>query len=118
MENRWLVTNEIRSKFLPILQNYLSKMESLTEANMERMEDKDFGIVFSDTGINPYQLQTLLEELGYELIDNERNGWELDFWIDMERSDLKEFPSGCERLVIYGCGMTFELKLTVKGKNA
>jgi hypothetical protein len=55
----------------------------------------------------------LLEEFGYEQNDIDHNGWELDFWINMNRTDRKTFASGCENIVVAGCGITFELKIYI-----
>jgi len=111
--NRWNVTDEIREKFKPILAEYLNKVENLTAEQVDSMENEELGIDFSDSGINPYQLETLLEEFGYEVNDRDDNGWERDFWIHMNRTDGKTFDSYCENLVIDVCGMTFELKLYI-----
>lgn len=112
--NRWTLTDEVKEKFQPILKEYFNKVENLTYEQIDNMTNEELGIDFSDQGINPYQLRTLLEEFGYEREDQEDNGWELDFWIYMRREDNKQFNSGCEKLVIAGCGMTFELKLYIE----
>lgn len=112
--NRWLLTDEIRAKINPILAEYFNKVENATVEQLENMSSEELGINFTDNGINPYQLETLLEEFGYEVEDRDRNGWELDFWIHMKRTDGKTFVSGCEHLVVAGCGMTFELTLYIQ----
>lgn len=115
--NRWNLTEEIREKIKPILQQYFDKVENITAEEFEDMSEKELGIDLSDTGINPYQLVKLLEEFGYEETNRNDNGWELDFWIDMKRKDDKTFISGCEHLTIAGCGMTFELKIWINGMD-
>lgn len=113
--NRWLLTDEIREKIKPLLSEYFDKIENVTDEQMEKMENEELGIDLSDKGINPYQLLQLLEEeFDYEKEDIDRNGWEQDFWIYMKRIDGKYFVSGCENLVISGCGMTFELKIYIR----
>ena len=111
--NRWLLTDEIRAKIKPILTEYFNKVENATVEQFENMSNEELEIDLFGKGINPYQLETLLEEFGYEEEYRDRNGWELDFWIHMKRTDGKTFVSGCENLVIAGCGMTFELKLYI-----
>ena len=111
--NRWLLTDEIRENIKPILTEYFDKVENVTVEQFENMSNEELGIDLSDKGINPYQLEILLEEFGYEVEDRDRNGWELDFWIRMKRTDGKTFVSTCENLVIAGCGMTFELKIYI-----
>lgn len=109
--NRWQLTDEIRAKFIPILKEYLDRMETMPE---ETFEEEIYDLDLSDAGINPYQLWKLLEEeFGYEEIDIDRNGWEQDFWIRMHRTDGKTFSNRSKYLMISCCGMTFEIKLGV-----
>lgn len=115
--NRWNLTDEIKAKFKPILQEYFDKVENLTIEQVEAMSNEELGLELSDTGINPSQLVDLLEEFGYKENDRDDNGWELDFWIDMRRKDGKCFDSTCENLVVRGCGMTFELKIYIEGMD-
>lgn len=115
--NRWIVTDEIREKFKPILKEYFNKVENLAVEQVGRMSNEELGLDLSDKGINPSQLVELLEEFGYEEQDRDDNGWELDFWIYMHRCDGKMFDSTCEKLVVAGCGMTFELKIWIDGKS-
>lgn len=109
--NRWHLTDEIRDKIKPLLTEYFNKVENVTVEQVEHMTNEELGISLSDKGINPAQLVELLEEFGYEETDRHDNGWELDFWIHMRREDRKTFDSTCEKLIIRGCGMTFELKI-------
>lgn len=112
--NRWNLTDEIRENIKPLLIEYFDKVENVTAEQVEHMSNKKLGIDLSDKGINPSQLVDLLKEFGYEETDRADNGWQLDFWIYMKRTDGKFFDSGCERLVIKGCGMTFELKIYIE----
>lgn len=111
--NRWYLTDEIRNNIKPLLTEYFDKVENVTAEQVEQMTNEELGIDLSDKGINPSQLEDLLEEFGYEAKDRDHNGWECDFWIYMKRTDGKTFDSGCERLVVRGCGMTFELKIYI-----
>lgn len=111
--NRWILTDEIRDKIKPLLTEYFDKVENVTAEQVEKMTNEELGIDLSDKGINPYQLVDLLKEFGYEKEGQDDNGWELDFWIYMRRTDGKTFDSTCENLVIAGCGMTFELKIYI-----
>ena len=120
--NRWQLTDEIRKKFTPILKEYLDKIENMTEEEFDNVPDEALAETFDldlfGMGINPYQLWQLIEEnFNYKEDSIDRNGWEQDFWISMRRTDGKTFPSGCEHLVISGCGMTFELSLGIYGVN-
>ena len=111
--NRWHLTDEIREKIKPLLVEYFNKVENVTAEQVEHMSNEELGIDLSDKGINPSQLEDLLKEFGYEVENRDDNGWELDFWIYMKRTDGKIFDSTCENLVIAGCGMTFELKIYI-----
>lgn len=110
--NRWELTDEVRTKFKPIIQSFLNKMESLTIEQIENMDNKEFCLNLSDTELRPYTLLQLMKEFGYDNEEFQNNGWELDFWIDISRDG--SYPSTCEDLCIHGCGMTFELNLSVK----
>ena len=119
--NRWHLTDEIREKFIPILKEYLNRMETMTEEEFCSLPEEEldlFDLNLSDMGINPYQLWQLLEEeFSYKKDSIDRNGWQQDFWIQMKRTDGKIFATGCERLVISCCGMTFEITLGIYGVN-
>ena len=64
--NRWNLTDEIKTKFKPILKEYFNKVENLTVEQVEHMSNEELGLDLSDKGINPYQLVTLLKDFGYE----------------------------------------------------
>lgn len=115
--NRWALTDEVREKINPLLTEYFNKVENVASEQVEQMSNEELGIDLSDKGVNPYQLTQLLEEFGYEKEYQDDNGWELDFWIHMRRKDGKTFDSACENLIIFGCGMTFELKLWINGMD-
>lgn len=93
-KNYYLVTNEQREKFLPELKKFINEVE----ANPKEYKEIDF----TEKGINPFQLWTLLNELGYEDEPLEDNGWQLDFWVHFVKDD-------CVELVLYGTGITFEV---------
>ena len=61
-------------------------------------------VVLNRTRLNPYQLHTILEDLGYEQDFFETNGWEQDCWAEFQKD-------GCTPLTVYSCGMTFDLIL-------
>ena len=111
--NRWNLTDEIRNRIKPLLTEYLYKVENVTAEQVEKMSNEELSLDLSDKGINPHQLQELLEELGYEEDGFDSNGWQWDFWMYMKRIDEKHFDSTCEKLVVSGCGMTFELIISL-----
>lgn len=97
--NRWILTEQIEEKYLPIVRDFIKKIDS------GNFEEDVLELDLSGTELNPYTLCSLLEKLGYEKEEQTENGWELDFWITMIRS-------GHEALCVKGCGMTFGLKLS------
>lgn len=110
--NRWHLTEEQKTKFVPILREYFDKLENMTEEEAEKVTYPEITLDLSDEGISPYLLKELLEdEFGYEEENYDRNGWQWDFWWTMKRKDGKSFPSTCETMMICGCGATFELVL-------
>lgn len=100
--NRYKLTDEVRKKYLPIIKEHTEKIRN---CNLEEMDRYDVSLNLSDTGLNPYTLGKLLEELGYEKVDVDKNGWEMDFWITYEKS-------GCPPIQVRGTGITFELFLS------
>lgn len=113
--SKWDLTDEIIKKIEPIISAWMTKMENMTDEEVSQTPNEAFCLELTDTGINPYQLRKLLEtKYGYEHVDSDQNGWEMDFWLYMKRKDDKSFPSECQRLVICGCGMTFTLTLDIQ----
>ncbi len=110
--NRWQLTDEVKNKYKPIIKEFLDKMKSLTVDEIEQMDNEEFTLCLSDTELRPYTLLELLKEFGYGDEEFDDNGWELDFWIRIQ-NDKETYDSTCEKLCIHGCGMTFELNLSV-----
>lgn len=107
--NRWELIKEVKEKYTPIIEEFLNKIENMSTEEIENSENEVFTIEFSDTELRPYTLLKLMEEFGYKEIEFNNNGWELDFWIRMS----KECNKITDKICIEGCGMTFELKLTI-----
>lgn len=103
--NTWVLTQEQREKFKPIVLEYISKINNTDECELV----ENLNLTFKE--ISPYQLKELLEELGYEKTDFDKNGWECDFWITMQN---KNVSNRAQTLCIFGCGMSFKLELGVK----
>lgn len=103
--NGWELTDEQKQKFIPIIKEYVDKLESTD------LDDTVDELELTFQGIGPYQLSKILEELGYEEDEDcpsDSNGWEMDFWLYYNHPGKKNYA---ERLVISGTGMTFELQL-------
>ena len=109
--NRWKLTEEIKEKYKPIIEEFLDKIDNMTDEEVENSDNEIFTIDLSDTELRPCTLQELMKEFEYDDSEFDDNGWEMDFWITMNRSYDKLTDTIC----INGCGMTFELKLTIDG---
>lgn len=110
--NRWELSKEVKEEYKPIIKDFLKKMEKLTNDEIGNMEKENFTLHLSDTKLRPHTLLELMREFGYGDEEFDSNGWELDFWIRIKKEG-KSYPSTCENLCIHGCGMTFELNLSV-----
>lgn len=110
--NRWKLTEDVKVEYRPIVEKFIDKLQSISSEEVESINEEVLVFDFSDTKLNPYTLCLLLEELGYIKYDQEDNGWELDFKIYLKKIG-ENYPSTCEKLCVYGCGMTFELMLSV-----
>lgn len=100
--NRYQLNEKIKELYLPIVKEHIDKIESL---NLEEESPYNIELDLSDSPLNPYTLWGILEELGYERMDQDDNGWQMDFWIYFEKES-------CRELIVRGCGITFELILS------
>lgn len=108
--NRYKLTKPIEDKYLGILSAFIDKLDNYTEKDIENTDNSEFTLELSDTELNPYTLKSLLEMFGYEEGDLDNNGWQLDYWWTMENENAKTELT--RKLVIWGTGITFELKLS------
>lgn len=108
--SRYKLAETTVDKHIPIILNFIDKLDSYTEADIDNTDNSEFTLELSDTELNPYTLKLLLETIGYREGELGSNGWQLDYWWKMEnenaRSDLTR------KLIIWGTGITFELKLS------
>lgn len=112
--NRYELTEEVRNTWKPIIKVFIEKLESLTEEDMKKENELTMCLELSGSTLNPYTLMKILKELGYTNESIDSNGWQMDFWIKMSKNNNIHYPSGCENLIINGCGITFELILSVE----
>lgn len=94
--NNWDYNEMLKEKYLPLINKFIAKLE---------MSDEDLELDFIGTGLAPYHLWKILEELGYKNIDLDSNGWEQDFWIKFTKK-------GYKTILITACGMTQEVKIS------
>lgn len=93
-ENRWNATQEQKDKFIPMIKDFMEKAKK----NPDTKECIDF----YNQGISPSQLKDILEnDLGFEEVDFDTNGWQWDFWITMRKYGVD--------YMIAGTGMSFEI---------
>ena len=72
---------------------------------------KSSTLSLSDTELNPYTLQKILEtDFGYKVDSTDTNGWEMDFWVNMLKDNVEDLTNS---ICIEGQGITFELNLKV-----
>lgn len=99
--NRYKLTNEIKEKYLPIVDKFIDKVEASDD-----LADEEYTIDFSDTELNPYRLIEIMKELGYKEGNLNENGWQWDFSVEFTKENSKS-------ITVWGCGITFELNLSV-----
>ena len=108
--SRQKVTKEVEDKYIDIIGKFLNEVDSKTAKDIEAMEDDSFVLPLSDTELNPFTLQKILEQnFGFEQDNRDDNGWEMDFWIDLHR----DTDGLTKRVCISGEGITFALNLEV-----
>lgn len=96
--NRYELQPEVKEKYLPIIKAFIDELENYSGCPYDLKKD------FSGTELNPYTLSSILKSLGYENIDLDRNGWQMDFWWYFSKS-------GCKSIQISGSGIIFEMFL-------
>lgn len=91
MRGSWHLTQEEKDKYVPFIKESIKKLKAGEE-----------NIDLTKTELTPNDVGDILEELGYDRISFETNGWEMDFWIEYGKFEEK-------KLIVSGCGMTFDL---------
>lgn len=102
--DRWELNDYIRENEIPTIKNWVDFVESHFEELREKQDKVELDLT-DDFKINPYQLCSALEEIGFEKYDSDENGWEMDYWFYFERNGFK--------IEIQGTAMIYELKLVV-----
>lgn len=93
-ENRWNATKEQKDKFIPMIKYFMEKVK-------KNPDTKEY-IDFYNQEISPSQLKDIFEnELGFEEVGFDANGWQWDFWITMRKGGVD--------YMMAGTGMTFEI---------
>ena len=100
---RWDLTDEIRNGIGVKIKDWIDDIETNFHILQEEKDEEELDL--TDCGINPYQLERFLEELGFEYYDLDKNGWDMDYWIYFRRNGFK--------IHICGIGIIHELKLVV-----
>lgn len=109
----WKLSEEVKNKNGPILEKFLNKLENMTTDEVANAGAEEFTLDLTNSGLSPQTLILLLIlEFGYDKKEMTKSGWAFNFAIDMAK-EKGTYESTCEKLKIHGCGMTFELKLSV-----
>ena len=95
MRGKWYLSEEE-------LQDWAPRVEADIK---ELLRTGDEAMDYTETDLNPFQLGEIVESLGWEEDEVDRNGWEQDRWAFYWHPDYED------RICIFSCGMTFELKL-------
>jgi hypothetical protein len=99
--SRWNLSKEVSDEWKVKVEEHIKKIQ---ECDLEEENPYDVELDLSGTSLNPSTLKYLLESLGWNEDDWDTNGWEWDFWAYYSKS-------GCKRICMSGCGMTFSLYL-------
>lgn len=83
-----------KEKYLPYIRQCIERLEK---------EEVD-NISLTDTSLNPYNVESIVQELGYEELDFDCNGWDWDFWITFRKDKTKN-------IIVSGNGITADLKI-------
>lgn len=94
MRGQWHLTKFEKKIYPLIIKWHIMRLEN-------EIVDK---VEFTRMNINPYQLQEMLEDMGYYQDYFETNGWEQDCWAGYKKE-------GHTPITIFSCGMTFDLTL-------
>lgn len=73
----------------------LVAINEVTKFNPENTDGSsyDFGVDFTNISpFNPYMISDVLQDLGYEDVDLDTNGWDHDYWNSFTHPDGKKFP--------------------------
>lgn len=96
MRGSYQLTKEEREKYIPYIKQCIKELETKKTISL------------NDTTLNPYNITSILEELGYEEVNFDSNGWEWDFWFTFVKNGAKD-------IVVQGCGITFDLQISLGG---
>ena len=99
--SKWILTDEIRNGIAKDIISFIEQHKDLSEGDERTLN-------LYNKGISPAQFEKLMGELEYGEPDCETNGWQWYFW----HTFTKE---GAKRVLLSGCGYTFDIMMTVKG---
>ena len=98
--NRYELTKEIEGNIMPLIKQYINNLK-----DFDNLDDELKEIDLTFMGVNPYQVCSMLKNLGWKQGEQQENGWQMDFWIPFTNNHSKY------NLVLNGCGINFELIL-------
>lgn len=99
-----------------ITQMVLETIKNITDFKITEHSDEsryDIGTNFTEVPLaSAYVIEDIITGLGYEQVDFDKNGWEMDFWIHYRHKD-SNYPPLC----ISGTGITKEVYLRGEQKD-
>lgn len=86
----------------------LQKWKQELSAVIARLsQNKSYQEDFTHLDVCPANIEKALEDMGWECDEQDENGWQSDCWLYFSHYDY-DFV-----LVLYYCGYTFEMKLSI-----
>ena len=103
MRGKWNMREWEIDLWKGVIQKHIERLKnSITEDEIDLTEEN----------INPYQVSTIMKELGWESDEVETNGWEQERW---EYFSHPDYPG--QTICVFSCGLTFELSISLSTEN-
>lgn len=104
--NKYNLPDSLVEHYKKLFEGFIDELKA-AQASNEPPEIHSLDL--REEGITPTQAINILEdEFGYEMVEMNAKGLELDFWVSMVHQDLPN-------ILVAGTGMTFEFEL--RGAN-
>lgn len=100
MRGSWRLTKTERLFYTALIKHAIKKLKTTDIYEYD----------LTNYPLNPYQVQSIMEDLGYCQGYFETNGWEQDCWCEFTKEDE---PT----ITVASCGMTFDLHLIISDDN-
>ena len=95
-KNRWVLDEETEAKIKAMIVAHIDKIakyELKTDDNDSRW---DVSLDLSGiSGVGPYHVKHIIEDLGYKEDSFDDNGWQMDYWFHFQHPESDKFPPLC-----------------------